>query len=338
MARMPRDYRRNHIASASYLANFADTSGELCAIATDNGSVTRGRPRTMGFRNEFWGGDRTVRMFAERQLSIFENDASHASEKLLGSGVPRPNTNDRLALMMLIAIHVTRNPAGRENLLRIQQRVLSQNAAKYREGLSSEQYDELLRRFTSDAFITDVFLRNLSKVASFLGSMHWTLIEFNHGLLATSDQPVTIVPLMRPGVDVPVAAIPSGPLVDCLEVRFALTPRHALVMAWIDEPDDGPVMNGDDALAAQLNRAVIGQADEQWFHHPARRPVRLIAPDLHASGCEPVAHRHRPGYGVDTAWSSQRRLQASANLDELIELQMPNMVKTVAIEHLSPTR
>jgi Protein of unknown function (DUF4238) len=240
MARMPRDYRRNHIASASYLTNFADTSGELCAIATDNGSVTRGRPQTMGFRNDFWGGDRMVRTFAERQLSIFENDASHASEQLLSSGVPRPNTDDRLALMMLIAIHITRNPAGRENLLRIQQHVLSQNAAKYREDLSSEQYDELLRRLTSDAFITDVFLRNLSKVASFLGSMHWTLVEFNHALLATSDQPVTIVPLMRPGVDVPVAAIPSGPLVDCLEVRFALTPCHALVMAWIDEPDDGP--------------------------------------------------------------------------------------------------
>lgn len=113
----------------------------------------------------------------------------------------------------------------------------------------------------------------------------------------------------------------------------ALTPCHALVMAWIDEPDDGPAMDGDDALAAHLNRAVIAQADEQWFHHPARRPVRLIAPDLHASGCEPVAHRHHPGYGVDTAGSSQRRLQASTNLDELIELQIPNMVKTVAIEH-----
>jgi hypothetical protein len=89
MAGMPRDYRRNHIASASYLANFADTSGELCAIATDNGSVTRGRPRTMGFRNDFWGGDRMVRTFAERQLSIFENDGGHASEQLLRSGGSR---------------------------------------------------------------------------------------------------------------------------------------------------------------------------------------------------------------------------------------------------------
>jgi hypothetical protein len=332
MARVPRDYRRNHIASASYLANFADAGGELCAVAAHSGSVTRGRPRTMGFRNAFWGEDREVRAFAERQLSAFESDASQASKRLLESGVPRPNTEDRLALVMLMAIHVTRNPAGRENLLRIQQRVLAQNAAKYRQDLTSEQYDELLRHFTSEAFVTDVLLRNLSKIASFLGSMHWTLVEFDCGLLATSDQPVTIVPIMRPGVDVPIAPIPSGPLVDCLEVRFALTPRHALVMAWIDEPDDGPVMNGDDALAAQLNRAVIAQADEQWFHHPARRPVRLIPPDLHAASCEPVSHRLHAGYDAVAASSSQRRIQAGANLDELIELQTANMVKTVAIE------
>lgn len=330
---MSRDYYRNHIASASYLANFADASGELCAIEVRDGSTTCGRPRTMGFRDAFWGKDRNLRAFAERQLSTFENDARHASRRVLESGVPRPNSEDRVALMMLMAIHVTRNPAGRENMLRIQQRVLSQNAARYREGMSSEQYDELLRRFTSEAFVTDVLLRNLSKIASFLGSMHWTLVEFECGLLATSDQPVTIVPLMRPGLDVPVAAIPSGPLVDCLEVRFALTPRHALVMAWIDEPDDGCVISGDDTMAAQLNRAVIAQADKQWFHHPSRRPVRLIAPDLQVAGCEPVAHRLHPGYEVNAAWSSQRRLRAGANVDELIELQTPDIVKTVSIEH-----
>jgi hypothetical protein len=118
--------------------------------------------------------------------------------------------------------------------------------------------------------------------------MDWTVLAFNDELLATSDQPVTVMPLLAPDRSAPVTPLPPGALIDCEEMRIATSPRQALVLTWLDEPDDLPPRHGTDALAAQLNRAVISQADQEWFHHPARRPTTLIPPLLASTGCAPV--------------------------------------------------
>ena len=318
---MPRDYHRNHIVSASYLAGFADPDGNLCVVGKDDNSVRRGRPRTMGFRPAFWGKDRQVRADAERWLSALESDIPEAVRGLLENGVPAPGSEQRLALMLLLAMHGVRNPSARENVLQIQQRAIAEHAGKYQAGISLTGYEDLLRLFTSDAFVAQVMLGHVSKLASFLGSMHWTLVEFDHALLATSDEPTVLMPV--PG---------ATALADTYEARFAVDPRHALILAWVDVPDDGPVVRGDDALAAQLNRGAIAQADQQWFHHPARRPVCCTSDDILGVGLASAAERIHAGYDVAEARSSQRRVQAIANMKELIERQTPGVVKTAAIE------
>ena len=100
---------------------------------------------------------------------------------------------------------------------------------------------------------------------------------------------------------------------------MALDPHHALVLTWLNEPDDGPRILGDDQLAAELNRAVIGQTDEQWFHHPARRPTTLTPPLLTTQACGPVGRRLFPDYGYQDVVQSQRRLDTLRNLQRVIK-------------------
>ncbi|HMJ36660.1 MAG TPA: DUF4238 domain-containing protein [Baekduia sp.] len=317
---MPRDYHRNHVASASYLAGFANCTGELCAVETTEGTSRLGRPRTMGYRPAFWGKDREVRERAERWLSTIENDIPSAVSRLIADGVPEPGSEHRLALMLLMAIHGVRSPATRANVLAVQQHAIAEHADKYRSGITEAQYGKLLARWTSDSFVAQLMLGHVSKLASFLGSMHWTLVEFDASLLATSDQPMVLVPMSD-----------ATALADTLEGRFAVGPRHALILAWADIPDGEQTVAGDDALAAHLNRAVIAQADTQWFHHPERRPVRSIATDLKDLTLVPVAERIHDGYDEDEARMSQRRRQAVANVEELIERQEPGLIKSVSV-------
>lgn len=73
----------------------------------------------------------------------------------------------------------------------------------YAEGWPEEQTQRFLRAVTSEDFRVQVLLDQIVKAASVLGSTHWTLLEFPTALLATSDQPVTIAPLLAPGESAP---------------------------------------------------------------------------------------------------------------------------------------
>src|SRR4051794_38069288 len=85
---------------------------------------------------------------------------------------------------------------------------------------------------------------------------------------------------MAPGGTAVFRAFPEHSLIDSSEIRMALGPHHALLLSWRDEPDARTIARGDDRVAAQLNRATIAQADEQWFHHPSRRATTLDPRDL----------------------------------------------------------
>jgi hypothetical protein len=101
--------------------------------------------------------------------------------------------------------------------------------------------------------------------------------------LATSDHPVTVVPILRPSETERVQPITNRFVLECEEIRFAIGPKHALLLTWGDGANDGQRVGCDDQIAAQLNRAVIRQADTEWFHHPARRPTTFIAPVLEST-------------------------------------------------------
>ena len=210
-----------------------------------------------------------VREAAESKAAEFESRAAPYLRDLpaLWPLTATDEESPAWATACFIALHVLRNPSGLDHMLRAQRAVLDQRMPHYRKQTNKPgQQESFLREVTSDGFRASRVLESVMTLASVLASMHWTLLQFDGPLLATSDQPVTFVPLLTPGSSAPVTAIPRGSLLDCEEVRFATDPQRALLLTWLNEPSTDPVLRGSDAIAAQLNRAVIAQADRQWFH------------------------------------------------------------------------
>jgi hypothetical protein len=159
--------------------------------------------------------------------------------------------------------------------------------------------------------------------------MHWTLIEFSDDSLATADQPVVIIPLLPPGKTVTVRPMLDLPMVDCQEIRMAVSPRHALLLTWHDPRTDKSIVQADAAVAAQLNRAVTRQADRQWFYRPGRRPTTVTPPFLENAPCTPISGQLLPGYGFPAALASRRRARAGRLLEQTDRASDPDAVSVV---------
>jgi len=108
------------------------------------------------------------------------------------------------------------------------------------------------------------------KAASIVGSMHWSLVEFNSLIVATSDHPVVAWPLAERSRRPQPTPFEVG-LLETLEVRAPVSSRHAIVMTWLDEPD-GPIVRGARSHAANINAFTAAQAERQWFHLPGVSP------------------------------------------------------------------
>jgi hypothetical protein len=312
-------FQRNHVVSSCYLAQWAGDDGRLQAVSARTAKSDAKRPENAGFRKNFWGRNPAVRRHAEEFVSKIESDAAPVLQRLSDAWPLEPGSRGWIGLTHLIALHLWRNPSGQRRFLQLQQESLARKLPEYDADWPPAQIDAFIARVTSDGFRADTMLGDLSKAASVLGSMHWTLVEFNDRLLATSDQPVTIAPLLAPGESAPVAAHPNTPLLHCEEIRIPLGPRHELVLTWQDEPSSEQPVTGTYELATQLNRAAIAQADRHWFHHPARRPTTLTALDLASKECRPVGRTFIPGYGSGAALSSRRRADTAMLLEQMIE-------------------
>lgn len=232
-------------------------------------------------------------------------------------------------MVCLVGAHMLRNPAGRQRLDNAQRRVLARMVPEYARKVPSDELDTLLMHVTSDGFRAQTMIRNLRRAVTLLGSMHWTLLEFPDGGLATSDQPVVIVPLIPPGETVHARPMIDLAMPECLEIRFALGPRHAMLLTWHDAPDTEAIVQADDAVAAHLNRSVIRQADRQWFHHPARRPTTVTPPFLERTPCSPVSGALVPRYGFHAAVASNRRARVAAILQKPDDDTDPSAIKVV---------
>ena len=316
-------YGKNHTATSSYLAGWAGLNGQLRAVRADEIESEGKKPENVGFRRNFWSDDPTVREAAEKRAGALETRAVEVLRQLPGlwplAGVDEESPSWALACFM--ALHVLRNEAGFDHMQRAQHVVLERRTPHYREQLQRPgQHETFLREVTSDSFRANRVMDSVLTLASILASMHWTLIEVDERLLATSDQPVTFVPLLPPGRTALVTAIPRGSLLDCEEVRFAVSPRHALLLTWIDQPWTDVMLRGTDRVVSQLNRAVIAQANRQWFHHPDRRPVTVTPDSLALDNiCLPVGRELHDGYGPGVAQISRRRADTARCLEQAIE-------------------
>lgn len=310
-----------HIATAGYLRRFTDTQGHLQTVRPADPPARRIAPRgpeTVGYRSRYFA-DPQIAMAAERRLSRYESAGLKSLRKIDTTWPLEADElfEDRLHIACLVAIHMLRNEAFKQHTARLQVRSVAQRLPEY--GLGEDREEILLRELTSERFRVDHMLGMIPKMASLIASAHWSVIEFPAPLLATSDQPVTVVPLLADGVAATVQPHPDHGFLLTEEMRFPIDPRRALLFTWANEPDALEPLRGSDDIAADLNRAVIAQADREWFHSPDRRPTRLPTSGLRTESCAPVGRELLPEYDADAAMPSRRRHEAVECLDQMIE-------------------
>jgi hypothetical protein len=310
------DYANNHVASACYLRAWAGDDGNLRRVFVGQLESAPKRPERAGFRRRLFGNVAVSRE-AERRLSIYESEGIDALRRIDADWPLDLHTKARIGA--LIAVHMVRNPAVLETTSQLLGKQIIKKLPEYERELSPDKVSELVRGLTSNEFRISHMLETIPKTASFVASMHWTLLDFRSPLLATGDQPVTAVPLLGDGGRAEVAPMPSTGYTATSELRIALSPSRALLLTWQNDEDAERPLLVDDAVAVELNRAVIAQADREWFHHPDRRPVRITVDDFDLENCRSVGHLLVPGYSDEAAAASPRRAHTCELLEGMIE-------------------
>jgi hypothetical protein len=324
-------HRKNHVASSCYLAGWAGGDGYLRAIEPPVIDSNPAKPETVAYRRYFWGRHARVRATVEEALGRVESDFAKALRALPESWPAERGSRNWFAFAYLVAIHILRTPSAQSRMLALSTAALGPRLARFPHWTPDQQHD-FVRHVTGDSWRADLFGSQLTQLASLIASMHWTLLEFDERLLATSDQPVTVVPLLSAGSAAPLEPVPRTGLAECEEIRMPLDPRRALLLTWRNLPDDAPTIRVRDDIAVQLNRAVIGQADQQWFHHPDRRPTTLDATFAADGVCRAIGRMLLPGYGYDEAIGSQRRLDTLHNLQTMVEDRVPGELRIAGVK------
>lgn len=177
-----------------------------------------------------------------------------------------------------------------------------------------EALEEARTGLATDTAVHVKMIEVSRKVAQVLGSMHWTLVEFERPWLATSDHPVFIWKLDAPSRQPRKSEdFVEGGLVRTLEARFPVSSRLALLMTWIHSDDDkAQRVTGTKDVAANINAFTIGEAEHQWFHDPGMNAPRASGQLL------PLSDRLLSSYGTDVALRSPRRVETERRIQPRI--------------------
>jgi hypothetical protein len=273
--------------------------------------------------------DPIVASAAEKRLGVYEGRAMSVLRAI--DDLWPLSDSHRWALAGLLAVHIYRSPSGRGRIREISTAELARRNDEYRATMDLRQLESFYSTVGHERFEVQYILDTIPKTAALIASAHWSLVTFSAPLLATGDQPITVVPLIDEG-SAPLQTLPATGLLGTEEFRFALGPSTALVCTWMDRPDGDPPIEGDLEVAAQLNRAVIGQADGEWFYRPGRRPTTITATDPRPFGCRPVGRTFLPGYGIEHVRSSRRRVETLRNAETMIETDTGGRVVIAKVE------
>jgi hypothetical protein len=326
---MGEDYANNHIATKSYLKGWANPAARnrVARVMLDD-PLSRSElkhPRRVGARENFFGADPEVRRQAEERFNKFESKGIEALRQLEHSWPPEGDYRSDIAC--LVGIHMVRNPAFITRATLLSEAEIERKMTAYRQTMTEEQIEIMLANFRTIAFKINYMLSLVLKQASLLAAMHWTVVEFPEQLLATSDQPVSVVPILEDGETAEIEVFPQTGFLGTHEIRFPINPRRALLMTWIEGFDTERAVRADDDIAAEMNRTTIAQADREWFHHPSRRATCLKKDDLADRFCRPVAQQLASDYTPEAARNSGRRRTAEKTLEEMIEGEVSNEIR-----------
>jgi Protein of unknown function (DUF4238) len=309
--------KKHHIVTAGYVRRF--TSDDVVSVHDHEGRVSEQGPGGVGYQRDFWGSP-DLASEIEAGLSKLESHGLNVIEDLQArwplSGA------DRAALGRFLALHIVRLPAygGFARMVgdRAVRRTIAEGAAEYQ--LAPEQAAFYAEGLRSERVHVNGLMRQMSRIACFLCSMHWSLVEFPEDWLISCDQPVVLLPY-RPSPITPASAITPQGLAATLEGRFTLDPRHALVLSW--NGTEEAILAGTYRQACSVNGALKKQAVKEWFCRPGSHPAFYSFPLIAEPPVYPISIELLPGYGVASAAASPRRQAAETLMVEMIDTQTP---------------
>jgi hypothetical protein len=190
--------------------------------------------------------------------------------------------------------------------------------------LTEEALQQLREDMTGSTHRMTRMLKHARMGTSIIGSMQWSLVEFDEPVLATSDHPVHLWPLDQRSLRPQATATPG--FRETLEVKWPLAPSLALLATWQDVGDDPEPLTGTEPLAASLNTCVIAQAEEQWLHRPDVRPPRRQPSEL----LNPWSRHLFAAYNERAANRSARRQQVAEILRPLLGSRTPESAAKIA--------
>jgi hypothetical protein len=183
------------------------------------------------------------------------------------------------------------------------------------EGMSiDEAIAEAEGSLSSDTAALTKMLELSRKTTQIVGSMHWSLIEFERPWVATSDHPFVIWKLGLSSRQPKKSEdfFESG-FLNTLEARFPVSASRVLLMTWADAPDsEAQRVVGNKEIAGNLNAFTVAEAEHQWFHMPRTRVPAASGQLL------PLAPRVLHGYSADVARTSRRRSATSQGIQPKI--------------------
>jgi hypothetical protein len=188
---------------------------------------------------------------------------------------------EKAALAEFIAVQLVRGPRWREWHEAFTKgyfedvRATGEFEGREPEGMTVEEaLEETERLLSSDTERLLKMLEMSRKVTQIVGSMHWSLVEFERPWLVTSDHPVILWPKFMPSRQPKKSGdFVVGAILHTLEARFPVSPRHGLLMTWVDHDDDAaPILSSSKDNAANFNAFTVAEAVNQWFHLPSANP------------------------------------------------------------------
>jgi hypothetical protein len=273
-------------------------------------------PAAVGWDLEWWGRN-------DPELNRTCEDACGKLESRLPDALAAAQSwplelEHRSVVAQLLALHVLRTRAFSPWFAGARDASLAQLQTRFR---ARDEYEAFKRQRLTHRERALRVISLINKLSTLFISMHWTLLSFDEPLLITSDQPVSPVPLMTPGVIEPFTAFPGGGWVKTLEIRFPLTPRLALLATWHMGPEAPITGTWQDAV--NLNVSTMQQAAKQFVQSPEREPAMppAIFERPQAPVVVPISIQVLPGYTLDAATRSPRREQTSEIVTDLVERQ-----------------
>jgi uncharacterized protein DUF4238 len=213
--------------------------------------------------------------------------------------------DDKVVLATLFAFQHLRTPRWKDEYEARTDRFLAQYDTTQPTSLSPAELEEFNAHLRSDTRRLVMMLSTATTASAIFASMHWTLVEFERPLVATSDHPLVLWHGAESRSPAATEITQIG-IFDCVEIRLPLSPTHAVVMTWLDYPEDEHARaRGTRDHASNLNAFTVASAERQWFHRPG-------APTPQASGnLRPLSLQLVPNYSAAAAGSSRRRERAS---------------------------